>query len=344
LRRHYPIATFCAGWTFLVLSVTSIVPLLDAAFEYRVYLPVAALAWLTAAAGADLAAWAAPRIGRWGWWAAAGAVLAWAGALGALTVARNRVYQDPLTLHADTVAKAPASARAQYDYGNALMKQRRYAEAMEAFRAALRADPARSDARIHLALLLKRAGRYDEAEAELKAAAAGARELSVAAVAFNQLGLLYDRLGRRTDAIAAHYQSARLQPGAWEPRRNLGFAYLRAGQWEAAAAELAETLRLDATREPALTGVAARAYLEAGRACLERGDLAGASSAFAKAIQHRPTLAAAYHYLAYAQSAAGAWDAAAETLRDAAAAVPGDPLIAENQARVARGELPALPS
>src|SRR5262249_39222982 len=58
--RRYRIAAFCIGWFFLIMCPSSsILPLRDAAFEHRMYLPVMGLSWLVAVGGYDLADWIA---------------------------------------------------------------------------------------------------------------------------------------------------------------------------------------------------------------------------------------------------------------------------------------------
>jgi hypothetical protein len=63
--RRYPLATFCIGWVFITLAPTSsIVPLRDAAFEHRMYLPIIGLAWLIVVGGYDLSARLAAWLGQ----------------------------------------------------------------------------------------------------------------------------------------------------------------------------------------------------------------------------------------------------------------------------------------
>src|SRR5262249_33351951 len=109
-RRHR-LTTFCLGWVFITLAPTSsIIPLRDAAFEHRMYLPIVGLAWLAIVGGYDLLTQLTAREGRAtsGFWRA-GAIAAgvWIALLGLATIARNQVMQDPLRLARDDTAKAP---------------------------------------------------------------------------------------------------------------------------------------------------------------------------------------------------------------------------------------------
>src|SRR5262249_51341338 len=124
--RRYRMATFCLAWVFITLAPTSsIVPLRDAAFEHRMYLPIVGLAWLVVGGGFDLLGWVAE---RWRLSAArlrrTGAALAaaWIAALGIATVARNNLMQDTIALWADAAAKSPGNWRAHSSYAEALLE------------------------------------------------------------------------------------------------------------------------------------------------------------------------------------------------------------------------------
>ncbi|MFN8641591.1 MAG: hypothetical protein U0802_08040 [Candidatus Binatia bacterium] len=95
---RYRLATFCIAWVFVTLAPTSsLLPLKDAAFEHRMYLPVIGLAWLLVVGGHDLLTALAPRTGRAPAAlrrAGAMALGAWLALLGLATVHRNTVFAD----------------------------------------------------------------------------------------------------------------------------------------------------------------------------------------------------------------------------------------------------------
>ena len=111
-----PIAGFLLGSFFLILAPTSsFAPIVDLAFEHRMYLPLAPLAVLVV-----LASWtgarrlaellktdprATPAI-------TTAAVLAVATALGVTTYLRNEVYRSGVTLWNDVLTKVPGNPRA----------------------------------------------------------------------------------------------------------------------------------------------------------------------------------------------------------------------------------------
>lgn len=136
LRRRwygFPVLVF-----FLLLAPTSsLLPLFDQAWEYRMYLPLAAVLALTAGAVAAGMTSALRKldIRRPGYaWIAVGvafaAVCCWHGSL---AVRRNRVYRSEETLWRDTLAHRPTNARAHMNLAKALLKEGREAEALMHF-------------------------------------------------------------------------------------------------------------------------------------------------------------------------------------------------------------------
>ena len=119
-RWGFPgLAFFC-----ILAPTSSIVPVQDAAFEHRMYLPLAAViaGAVIAAAWCWNRAWP-PASGRWSGRALAGAgILAVAGCC-VLTVRRNADYRDEVALWRQTVCCAPQNARAYGRLGAALVRR-----------------------------------------------------------------------------------------------------------------------------------------------------------------------------------------------------------------------------
>jgi tetratricopeptide (TPR) repeat protein len=127
LRRH-PLG-FSAAWFWMTLAPTSLLPLNDPAWDYRMYLPSAALMTMFvlgiyhvcqfiharfAAKGSDQPP---PLKKIFGYVMIFLALL-----LGMLTYSRNLDYQSDLAIWEDTVRKRPQNARAQVNLGVALME------------------------------------------------------------------------------------------------------------------------------------------------------------------------------------------------------------------------------
>jgi tetratricopeptide (TPR) repeat protein len=139
---------FLGAWFFGFLAVSSsFVPIADLAFEHRMYLPLAAcVAALVLGADAALDRLAA----RGGWRVGWVKVLA-AGAAGAalttLTVERNDDFCDYERMYRALLAQVPDHARAWNNLGTKYIELNRPADALEAYRAAIRyPNPRMADA------------------------------------------------------------------------------------------------------------------------------------------------------------------------------------------------------
>ena len=167
----FPLAVF-----FLYLAPTSsVMPIIDLAFEHRMYLPSAALTSLLVCAAVECLRRAEARFGG-----AAGAtsgpsthslrraaVVAAAviSALGATTIARTRVYDSRLVFWSDVVMKAPANARGHEELGSAYFEAGDRRRALEKWRTALEYDPRLRTSNLNVAQDELRAGRTAQAAA-----------------------------------------------------------------------------------------------------------------------------------------------------------------------------------
>jgi tetratricopeptide (TPR) repeat protein len=162
-RRRAPLAAFGVSW-FLLLLVpsSSILPLQYPMAEHRVYLASAGL-FLAAGAGVDsLLAGIRHRAAPLRWVVYTAGVLL-LGALSGLTVARNAVWADPVTLWRDAAQKAPSIWQAHLSLGAALQEAGRCQEAVGAYEQAIRLAPRRQLSRAKLADCLLDLGRVEEA-------------------------------------------------------------------------------------------------------------------------------------------------------------------------------------
>jgi tetratricopeptide (TPR) repeat protein len=159
---------FAGAWFFIVISVSSsFVPIMDAAFEQRMYLPLAAVIAVLVLGIYRLFARQLQRPGTaWlkhlGWLAGILAVIV----LAALTVRRNRDFQDDVAMWTDVVNKAPQNVRAFNNLGQCYYNRKQYAEAEKALRQSLTLCPTYWRANYNLGLALEGLLRYAEAEAQ----------------------------------------------------------------------------------------------------------------------------------------------------------------------------------
>jgi protein O-mannosyl-transferase len=147
VARNHPLG-FAGAWVFVTLAPTSSVfPIQDAAFEHRMYLPlagvvavgvVAALGWLPRPSVARRT-----RSDATGAAALAAGALVVAAALALVhgTTRRNDDYRSAIAIWTDTVAKRPENPRAHTFLGQALADAGRTREAIAELQAAVRLNP-----------------------------------------------------------------------------------------------------------------------------------------------------------------------------------------------------------
>lgn len=226
-------------WFFLALSVeSSLIPIVDVIFEYRLYLP---------SVGAIIAAVTAfalllDRVRNQN---LVNALMVGAVAVvlifGIATWKRNIVWQSQLNMWRDVAAKSPNKARPQVNLGAALGEQGRMAEAVAALSTAVRLEPDNPDPYVNLGAALASLGRLDEAISALSRAVA----LEPAnADAGNNLGLALILAGRQEEAIPVLVEAVRLDPDFERAWYNLGHGYLLAGRNNEAIAALKRALEI----------------------------------------------------------------------------------------------------
>lgn len=270
-----PVIGFLGAWFFLVLSPSSsVVPLVAQTMaEHRMYLPLAAIVALFVGT-----------VRRFAGPAALPVLLLVAGAFAWLTVSRNAVYRDELSLWQANVADYPGSARAHnnlarllqirghldaaeleyaraveldpeyvlahYNWGVALLQRGRLAEAIQQLTDAVSRAPRFADARLNLGVALLRAGRTQEAASELQTAI----ELQPEAVdaRFN-LGVALQELGRDADAVRQFNEVVNVRPDLVEAQVRLGQLEAKLGNHAEAKSRLETALRFDPHRGDALS-------------------------------------------------------------------------------------------
>jgi len=259
-RWGFPgLAFFC-----ILAPTSSIVPVQDAAFEHRMYLPLAAViaGAVIAAAWCWNRAWP-PASGRWSGRALAGAgVLAVAGCC-VLTVRRNADYRDEVALWRQTVCCAPQNARAYGRLGAALVR-RLPDDASAGGEEALRV--------LDQAIALK----PDDADA------------------WYNRGSVCARIGRTDEAVRDLDRAIVLRPGDADAYYNRGNVHLDAKRYAEAIRDYDQTIAL----EPDY----ADAWYNRANACASAGRPAEAVRDYSQAIELRPQDPDAYYNRAVVRS------------------------------------------
>ena len=179
--------------------------------------------------------------------------------LGIATTRQVELWKDTRTLFTHTLAVTRDNAAAHQNLGNALMIAGDPRSAIPHFQETLRLEPEFPNTRTDLGSALGMVGRYDEAVDQFRSAL---RQHETADVHFD-LGLVYARQGRMSDAIRECEAALRLDPDHYGAHAQLGVALVATGALEAAVAHLrrAGELRPSAAIERVLS----TAYAQAGR-------------------------------------------------------------------------------
>jgi protein O-mannosyl-transferase len=224
-----------AALFFLVLAPTSsLVPLQDILVEHRMYLPLASVVLLLVL-GIDR--WLRPGRGT-----ATVLVLLATIVLGALTIKRNSIYRDGLTLWNDAAQHRPHNARAFNNIGFYLVQKRRFSAALVQYQKSLDLDPDYAEAHANMGAAHAALGHIDQAISsyvraiELKGESAETRL---------NLGLALAGQGRLDEAIEQYKQALELNPNYAETHANMGVALVAAGQVTAAQEYFVQALRLN---------------------------------------------------------------------------------------------------
>jgi tetratricopeptide (TPR) repeat protein len=237
--RASRLVSFGLLWFFLTLSVeSSLIPIDDVIFEHRLYLPsVGVFAAAAAAFGMLVARIERPGLARGVTAAAVTAVLL----LSAATWSRNQVWQNPVALWQDVVAKSPHKARPYLNLGAVLGEAGRMEEAIAALTEAIRIEPADPKSHANLGAALASVGRLDAAVVALSRAA---RLEPDNPDVLNNYGIVLKDVGRLEEAIAALSEAVRIEPGHARAWYNLGRAWLVAGVQTEAVAALEQAIQI----------------------------------------------------------------------------------------------------
>jgi hypothetical protein len=222
LDPAFRMVAFGIGWFFVTLSVeSSLIPIVDVIYEHRAYLPSVGLFAAAATLLGLLFFKVAPEN------AARVTVLTGLGLallLGSVSMQRNAVWANAVTLWSDAAEKSPGKARPHLLLGEALDAARRYGEAEREFRRAVEIDPDFPPGRTSLATFLQKSGKARDAEAEYRVVLR--LDSTHYPAIFNLAELLWSS-GRRDEAAALYRRFLELAPAASSSGRDI--ATTRAG-------------------------------------------------------------------------------------------------------------------
>jgi tetratricopeptide (TPR) repeat protein len=216
VQGHKTLAGFALAWSLTVLLPTLVMPLNMLVNERRLYLVVAAFAWF----GASLYT-SRYRTGF-------GIMVL---ILGALTVGRNRVWSDEVSLWLDAKDKAPLMYRVHANLGKALQLNGRNEAALAAYTKAIELEPGNGEAYNNIATLYHLRGELAEAihwygqALERYPRHAGMRQ---------NLADAYYGMGVFDQVIDWYQQALEMDPGDGQIWNNYGQTLYAAGQYKTA--------------------------------------------------------------------------------------------------------------
>jgi Tfp pilus assembly protein PilF len=266
--RSRPVFAFAILMMFVVLAPTSsVLPIADLAVERRMYIPLVGFGLLGSVWACDLtAAWLrrkqrSPAPARRAAWIALAAIPLLV--FSTLTVARARLWGDPVALHEDGVAKAPKNPRVRLNLGVTYMNLGRLDEAEKQLQVAKRLYDSgqslqaftRIGAFIHynLGAILFLRSKYEESAVELRRALElGGQYLALRPMAFYILAQIAARKQQWGTAIKRYEAALKIDKRNADWHAELAFAFLMNGQRAKARRSAQLALRLQPKHPGAL--------------------------------------------------------------------------------------------
>ena len=182
---------------------------------------------------------------------------------------RNRVYHDFITLWGNITKTSPQKRRAHENYGQALSTVGRLDEALTEFNTVL---ALRDDGSVPM------------------------RDL------YREIGVVYFRMNRMDDSIAAWQTGLRHAPNDPSLLNNLSIALMQTGRQDEAAAYAQTALRGDPNMPQALNTM--------GQVLMQKKEYDQAAVFFIRAIEQQPDIPARYWNVAMALEQAGKYEMA----------------------------------
>jgi tetratricopeptide (TPR) repeat protein len=243
LRR---LTTLGIIWFYLTMAVeSSFFPIRDLFFEHRTYLPSAGF-FLAIISSFALLLQHRQKMA----WLALGIVII---LLGGMTIARNRVWQTPLTLWQDTVHKAPDNGLAIANLGGAYMGEHQPEKALPLYLRALTKNANFQAFHIGEALqdLQVESYRFTTGreiifpeDGKMRTQMDRISQKNYESVTCNTQGLAYEYLGDNSVAVNYYQQSLVINPDYDKAWYNLGLLASKTGNQPQALHALSELRRL----------------------------------------------------------------------------------------------------
>jgi tetratricopeptide (TPR) repeat protein len=219
---------------------------------------------------------------------------------------RERKPAEAVGFYRAALATRPTVASVQFELGMALFRQSQVDDAMAEFRRAIELDPKWGGAHHQLGMCWQAMGRFEEAMAEYRRAI----ELEPkGAPSHHMLGLCFQARGELDEAMAEFRRAIELDPKWAGAHTQLGRCWQDMGRLDDAMAEYHRAIELDPKW--------AKAHSLLGRCWQDMGRLDDAMAEFRRAIELDPKEGVAHHRLGMCWHARGELDEAMAEFRRA---------------------------
>ena len=262
LFKKQRIFSFGIFWFFLTLSIeSSIIPLQDLIFEHRTYLPSYGF-FLCMSYGIYLLTWENYRkVGI--------AIIALIiGTNSILTIARNSLWIDEITLWTDVISKSPNKARPYNNRGDDYIAENKLQEAMNDFNKALQLNPKFAMAYYNRANVYEKQQKYEQAIDDYDIAIGLNPRFHNA---FSNRGNIYKMTNRLDEAVRDYSEAIKLKPTYPMAYNNRASAYILQNKNQEAIEDLNESIKLKPDFEEAF-GNRGLAEMNMGNMQLACGD------------------------------------------------------------------------
>lgn len=231
VNRLYSFGIF---WFLITLMVEStVIPIRHVIFEHRVYLP--SVGFFLAAAVLLFRLTEKRNV-----FVPAGVIIVLI--FSVLTVKRNLVWKDGVTMWQDVVRKSPGQARPYYNLGYEYLKSRDLDPALQNFSKALEINPEYFDAYNNRSQVYFDLGKLDKAFEDISRAI---RLNDQRAEAYLNRGMIIRQMGQYEPAIQDFSRAISLDPQNYIYYTNRGMAYGNTGQYGLALNDLNKALELN---------------------------------------------------------------------------------------------------
>ena len=234
-----------AGFFFYLAPTSSLLPIQDAAFEHRMYLPLISVVLLTLGLGVVVLRFIETRVPRYRVSArrcAIGAMILLTGALAFRTVVRNGDYASAMQLYTQNIQSRPNNARALAVYAAHLNAAGQHDEAVEIFELAIAQPRLIWTTQLDHLQLLYSLGRLDES---LVLVESMQRQKPDEELVNHLLGMHYLVLNRGTEAAIYFERASSRKPENLHYRFALSLALDQAGNTSEAKAIWNEIRKAD---------------------------------------------------------------------------------------------------